>query len=270
MVGLAIAFAMVATTGPVVAQESGALDRVERLSTMGKADQAREVLLSWWKSESSGASRSDLQRALWLRGRLTVDPAQAELDFRRLIVEFPGGPFTDRALYRLAQSAFASGDADAARKRVADLVRSYPGSRVARRAQDWIQEVGDPPPPLRATAADTASPAAARPAGSPASRPDEPADASQGSYAVQLGAFVGSSNAEVLAKRARDAGLDPRVVTLPGSRLVRVRVGRFGAEAAARDLMGHVKDLGFQGVLVRDADKEQPVSVRAPAASGGA
>ncbi len=256
----ALVLAVLATVwsgGGMGAQEVAPLQRVEDLTSMGKTDDARALLLSWWDSTGSSASRSDRQRALWLRGRLIVDPIQAELDFRRLTIEFPGGPYSGRALFRLAQSAFAAGDADAARQRVAGLVRSYPGSRVSREAEDWLAQVGDPPPPLQLPPSDTTSRPAVRPSTTPAAPTESAAANRQGSYAVQLGAFSGTSRAQTLATRAREAGLRVRVVRVEGSRLVRVRVGRFTSPEPANELLKRVKDLGFQAALVRDADQEE-------------
>lgn len=240
--------AALAAAGDVGAQEDGGtLGRVERLSQLGKADDARSLLLSWWDSAGSSASRADRQRALWLRGCLTVDPSQAEIDFRRLVIEFPGGAYSGRALLRLAQSAYVAGDGGEARQRVAELERNYPGSRVSHEARTWLQQVGEPPPPVRPPPADTAS----------RTPPRSSAAEQEGSWAVQLGAFSQASRARSLAERARRAGLEPRMVHVPGSRLVRVRVGRFTSDEPARQLLKRVQGLGFQAALVRDADKEE-------------
>jgi len=245
---LLVASAILVASGGVGAQEDGGtLGRIERLTQLGKADDARRLLLSWRDSAGSSAPRVDRQRALWLRGRLTVDPAQAEIDFRRLVVEFPGGPYSDQALFRLAQSAYVRGDGDGAHRRVAELQRNYPGSRVSREAEAWLEQVGDPPPPVQPSPADTASPTPA-----PSSIGER-----QGNWAVQLGAFSQAARAGSLAERARRAGLEPRMVRVPASRLVRVRVGRFTSEGPARELLKRVEGLGFQAALVRDADKEE-------------
>ena len=85
------------------------LPEIEELAQNGRSDEARAALLGWWEESRVLASREERQFALWLRGRLTVDPSQAVRDFRRLVVEYPGGPFTARALYRLARRLMKEG-----------------------------------------------------------------------------------------------------------------------------------------------------------------
>ena len=60
-----------------------------------------------------------------------MDPAQAQLDYRRLVIEYPGGPYSDQALLRIAQAEFAAGDSAAAARDVQRIGREYPGSSVA-------------------------------------------------------------------------------------------------------------------------------------------
>ncbi len=118
------------------------LDRVEELTRMGRTEDARHLLLEWWDTSYAKASRQDVQHALWLRGSLTVDPAQAELDYQRLVTEYPGGPFSDQALLRLAQAAFVRGDSATAAQDVARIAREYRGSATARSAQAWLASAG--------------------------------------------------------------------------------------------------------------------------------
>jgi hypothetical protein len=236
---------------------------------VGRADEARTVLEAWWDSAWSSAGRQDRQRALWLRGRLTPDPTRAALDFRRLVVEYPGGPFTDRALFRLAQEAFVSGDTAGARQRVADLARNYPGSSVRGRAEAWLQGAGQAPPPLPPAVADSAEAAdsarAVRAAAAAAAKRALAAkraaaqSVGRGDYAVQLGAFGDVERARLLANRARKAGLEVRIVRVRGSRLVRVRTGRFDSADSAHNLLTRVGRLGFGAAVVGNAQKEERV-----------
>lgn len=286
------AAAVQATSAP---RDTVRLDRVADLAAGGQTEEARSLLTRWWTESLDDASRQDVQRGLWLRGRLTVDPAQAELDFRRLVIQFPGGPYSDRALLRLAQAAHEMGDEDGARALVGQLERDYPGSSAGRQATTWLAsagpapepppEVGAPPPARRATEdsgpmiqpeatseppappviveASTDSAGAAGPdagtspgdTSSVAAAPPEPL----GDYAVQLGAFVSASRARTLATRASDAGFEPRLVRVEGSRLLHVRVGRFDTFEGAGDLLTDLKSAGFTAALVRDASHEQPV-----------
>jgi cell division septation protein DedD len=229
---------------PAVAQQASKLDQVEDLARLGRTDDARDVLREWWEASYEEASRKDVQQALWLRGRLTVDPEQGGLDFRRLVVEFPGGSYSDQALARLAQAAFAAGDSVQAVRDVDRLATEYPASAARREAEAWLAGAGSPPPVYR--------------------RPDRP-ERDQGPrdrlvdtrrYAVQLGAFSDRDRAVALRDRAAAAGLQARLATVPGSPLVRVRVGRFDAADGASDILRRVRDAGFTATLVKDAHLE--------------
>lgn len=232
---LTLVAALVVGGAPAAAQDAPSLDRVEELAGQGRAEEAREMLLAWWAASAGTANRRDAQRGLWIRGRLTVDPAQAELDFQRLVIEYPGGPYSDLALFRLAQSAYAAGDSLAAVGNVARLAREYPTSVARREAEAWLATAGPAPP--------RAAPAAGAPVA--------------GQFTVQLGAFSGLVRAEALQRRASDAGFDARLVTVPGSPLIRVRVGVFDAQEGADAILSRLRDLGFTAAVARDANREE-------------
>lgn len=247
---LALAVCVVGFAQPSAAQSAASLDRVEELAAQGRTEEAREILLEWWSESGGNAARREAQRGLWLRGRLTVEPAQAERDFRRLVIEYPGGPFSDLALFRLAQSAYAAGDSLAAVGHVGRLAREYPSSPARREAEAWLATAGPAPPRLEpvVTGAVTATTA------------EEPPDedvSGRGQYAVQLGAFSSEGRAEALRRRAADAGFEARLVTVPGSALVRVRVGVFDAQEGAQAILRRLLDLGFTAALARDAHREE-------------
>lgn len=230
-------------SAPANGQEPPTLDRVEELTRLGRAEEARETLTAWWGSQAPKASRRDVQRGLWLRGRLTVDPTQADLDFRRLVIEYPGGPYSDQALFRLAQSAWAAGDSVAAVAHTERLAVEYPGSPVRREADAWLATAG-PLPPRRG--------AEPTPAATDAPSPE-------GTFTVQLGAFSSRSRAESLLARVADAGVEGRLATVPGSDLIRVRVGVFDSAEGADAILKRLRDLGLTAALARDAHREQRV-----------
>lgn len=209
---------------PLAAQTTpGDLDRVEALVDAGDAEGARRALEGWWDRVGEGAPREEFQRALWLRALLTLEADRAELDYRRLVLEYPGGPWSDRALFRLAQAAEARGDRGAAGEHLQRLLRDYPASSHLEEARRML----------------------ARPAPS-------------GSWAVQLGAFSSSAGAREVAERARAAGFEPRLVRTPGTDLVRVRLGTFPDESAARGLLQQVRARGLEATVVDDAHRESP------------
>lgn len=249
-------------TGPSQAWSQGtpSLDRVEELSRLGRTQEAREMILAWWEAAGPRPPRRDVQRGIWLRGSLALDPAQAALDFRRLVIEFPGGAFSHLALFRLAQFAHASGDSATAAEMVAQLSREYPASPVRREAEAWLATAGpvpagvaaDPAPAVSVTAPPTQEE-------TPAVAAAEPAQSDTGRYAVQLGAFSSQDRAEVLLARVDAAGFEGRLVRVPGSDLVRVRVGRFDSAEGAGAILERLQGLGFTAAIARDADREERV-----------
>ncbi len=239
---------------PAAAQEGPTLDQIEELAKDGRSEEARVHLIQWWEATLPEASRRDRQRALWLRGTLTVDPAHASLDFRRLVVEYPGGPYSDDALLRLAQVAHASGDGAVASAYVDALVRDHPGTPVTTEAVRWRDTAG--PPPEAAQEVEVQPPPPAEDV--PARRQAEVV--TQGPrFSVQLGAFSEVERARSLYRRALDEGFEARLVRVTDARLLRVRVGLFDSAASAGELLSQLRAMGFIAALVRDAHTEERI-----------
>jgi len=242
--------ALFAVVGHLLSASSGAaqdLERVESLALSGQAEEAREVLTGWWEENFDGGTRLDRQKGLWLRGLLTVAPDLAELDFQRLVVEYPGGPFTAEALVRLGRAAEARNKSAAAEQYFRTLLRDYPGSRYETVAQAWLGS-------RAATLSDVSSVSDAGAEATPGSR--EAASPVSGAYSVQLGAFSQEAGALRLSGAAERAGLVIRVVRVEGNSLFRVRVGRFATEEEAVAEMARVVDSGFEATVVKNADRE--------------
>ncbi len=245
--------------GTALAQETGSLDEVESLMAEGRIIQAREVLEAWLESRLPSASREDRQRGIWLRGKLTVDPSMAEVDFRRLVLEYPGGPYSADALFRLGLYAELRGDRPEARSLLERLIRDYPASPLVQEAESWLTTLAGeaPPRPPPAAPPGTEMPPEARPERViPA--PIDPVEASW-SFAVQVGAFSNLDHARRLADRLTHAGYEPRVVGVPGDELARVRVGRFPLREEAEALVRALEARGFEARVVPDAWSEVPV-----------
>lgn len=280
LLAAALVGALAAVGAPVPAGAQASLERVEELARMGRTEEARVALVEWWDGDREDASRRDLQRGLWLRGRLTVDPVQAELDFRRLVVLYPSGQFTPDAILRLAQASWAMGNEESAKNYLAMLERDYPRSPARAAADAWMADAGPLPPsgdmPTPATRAGAdvereaeAGAAGAAAAQAPAARPPEseaaPTPASQAdagppmNYFVQLGAFGEPERALALAQEAAEKGVDVRVVRVEGSRFTHVRVGRFADRAAAVELLEALTARGISAALVRDDRPETPI-----------
>ena len=264
----------VLAAAPLAAQS---LDRVEELARLGRSDEARALLLEWWEEARDAASQRDLQRGLWLRGRLTVEPNLAELDYQRLVVLYPSSPFAPQALLRLAQSAHAHGDGAGAERYVATITRDYPTSPARTEAEAWLRGAGTPPTPAAGSRSTPAAPvvgrdptATAAPAPAPtptgagtpvpttAGRPAAPADAVL-EWSVQFGAFTDEDRAFALHGELVAAGLAARLVRVAGSGFVHVRIGRFSNRAEASTQLQQVTARGFTAAIVRDDRAEEVV-----------
>lgn len=253
---------------PGLSQTADPLDRVEALLAQGKVEAARSALLAWWDSAFPGASRFRQQRGLWLRGLLTVDPEVAARDFRRLVVEYPGGAFSDQALFRLALWAEMQGDTAQAAAHLRSLLLEYPTSSLVPAARERLEGKGAPlhgsgggragegqpspgPPPGGRGAAD------ASPLVPPASAGGAGEALVRVAYGVQLGAYRSAEAARAMMDRLRRSGYEPRLVRIPGSDLLRVRVGDLASEEEARTLLRELKAKGFEALLVSDVAQEE-------------
>lgn len=237
-----VALALLALAGGAIGasgQASG-LDRVETLAASGQVEEARDALTSWWDGPRSSASRQELQRGLWLRAVLTVDRSLAELDFHRLALEFPTGPFAPGAVARLGYGAEAAGEWAEAAEHFRRIGRDYPDSPEAREARAWLEGWED----------------RARRRGPPTG---EVTDDPSGTYAVQLGAFREIEWARAVEQEAREAGLRPRIVQVSGTDLIRVRVGRFLTSREASEAMERIRGMGLDATVAVDADRERPL-----------
>ena len=247
------------------------LDRVEMLMGQGRIIMARDVLQEWLEGEGSSAGRMDRQRGVWLRGLLTVDPDMAALDFRRLVLEFPGGPYSDDALLRLAQRAHRFGDLPGAYAHYSALARDYPSSPYRARAVAWTRDHGEAARAAAAAASSAAasstaaSPAAATPGISTAPLPILEDDESRvvpgpgDSLSVQVGAFRNLDGARSLASVLRASGYQPRLVRVAANDLIRVRMGRFSRRQEATRLLQELVEAGFEAAVVMDAHVEEEV-----------
>jgi hypothetical protein len=211
--------------------------------------EARVGLESWWTVRFSGASRADRQRGIWLRGKLTVDPSMAELDYHRLVLEFPGGAYSDDALFRLALSAEERGDLREAQKLFEELLEDYSVSPRAGEARVWLNSHRE----QIAALPQEEDPEAERPV------PEGTRPLETGSFSVQVGAFRSLDRARALVDQMEEAGMDPRIVRTPGNDLARVRLGRFESRDRAEALAREVERRGFEVTIATDASLEERV-----------
>lgn len=249
-----------AVLAPSAAAAQDALQQAETFASHAQADSARAILELWWEADWADAPREQRQHGLWLRARLTVDPLIAEVDYQRLVEEFPGGPYSDRALSRLALLSVAEGNSPSAADYYEALVSEYPNSSHRDEAQEWLRRNAPEVRRARVLAEDDREVVSAPE--EPVSAPEEPVSPvaqPAGEFAVQLGAFSEVARAQALADRLQAAGYEARLVRVPANRLVRVRAGYFGERDAAVTMMLEIRESGFEATLVSDATREEHI-----------
>ena len=249
---------------PVGAQES--LATVDSLALAGRADEARTALDSWWLNERAGSNRRDRQHGLWLRAILTVDPHMAGLDFQRLVLEYPGGSYSDEAMLRLGLISAGAGDLPRAAGYFRTLVTDYPRSPRRRQAEEWLSdhlvEVEEAEAAAReaeALAPRSADAAAAAAVQEPEADSPSGAETASLRYAVQVGAFESEERARDLLAAVNASGFRARIVRVPESPLVRVRIGAFSDRAGAAELMDQVRRRGHEATIAADVPDEEPM-----------
>jgi ATP/maltotriose-dependent transcriptional regulator MalT len=212
--------------------------------------------------------------ALYWRAALAATSADAELDYKRVVVEFPLSERAGDALFQLAQLEVARGDRGAATTHLDRFLLENPASDDRGRAGLMLVRLAfDQNEPQHACAAlrralqdvpatevelhnqldyfsprcvnvdsTRATPTSARDTThrDSTSRRDTAAAprASKAKYTLQVAAYGSRADAEALAKRLKARGIDVRVSGT--ARMFRVRIGRYetraAAAAAARDL----------------------------------
>ena len=196
---------------------------------------------------------------------LTADEATRAAGYlERLVRDYPGTAARTTGLVWLARAHRAGGHAalaceaagravaaaDEALRALAQAERAAAcgaaagAAPVAAQAGEPPARAGDPPvraadPPVRA--ADTA-------------RLETP----DGRWTAQVGAFRAVAGARTVAARLESAGFAARVVRLPESELVRVRVGRYATSAAAAATVRALGAAGFAAVVEGNARAELP------------
>jgi hypothetical protein len=229
----------------------------------------------------------------------------AERDYRRLVVEFRGGPYSDDALLRLAQLAWARSESEAALRHLRMLTRDYPESEHRGEALELtallspgVAQVsvagtpGAPPGPSGAqagvvaagrppfNAAPPSPPRSSAPEAGPSSAPvaadPGPGDPVTGGpviggpgsgavperfdgmpFTIELGAFSTAPPAQAIAAAAIAAGVEVRIVGLPGSDLIHVRTGAFFSQMEAQARALALRLQGLPAAVAADREEEE-------------
>jgi cell division septation protein DedD len=201
----------------------------------------------------------------------------AGLDFQRLVLEYPGGSYSDEAMLRLGLISAGAGDLPRAAGYFRTLVTDYPRSPRRRQAEEWLSdhlvEVEEAEAAAQeaeavaarsadsATGADAAADAAVAAAAVQEPETDSPSGAETASlrYAVQVGAFESEERARDLLAAVNASGFRARIVRVPESPLVRVRIGAFSDRAGAAELMDQVRRRGHEATIAADVPDEEPM-----------
>lgn len=269
----AAALGMLLSAAPVGAQSDLLRDAEARLAE-GDLDSARALVRQWWAADDRGRTGGERARGLHLRARLAVDARAAEEDYMALALGHPTSPQTPLALLRLGQLLLALGEPARSEAYLKRLVYDYPGHDLHAEAYLWLararRAAGREAEACQAVAAgrrraasdpdlrgllgvedarclDRAAPAPVAAAPDPDAR-----------YSVQVGAYRVAGSASALYRHLKSIGLDPRLVTMPGSGLFRLRVGRFREAEDAAVLRLRLVTEGFEAVVVDDVLSETP------------
>jgi hypothetical protein len=224
--------------------------------------------------------------ALYWRAALAANSADAEQDYRRVVVEYPLSPRAGDALFQLAQLEIARGDRVAAATHLDRFLLENPTSDDRGRAglmlvrvsfdqndpqhgcavlQRTLHDVPASEVELRnqldyfsprcatmdSTKAATTAPAPAPSASAPrdSARRDSAAAprAAKGKYTLQVAAYASRADADKLAKRLKARGLDVRITG--SSKPFRVRIGRYETRAAAAAAARELKTKKIDAVV---------------------
>lgn len=218
--------------------------------------------------------------ALYWRAALAATSADAERDYRRIIVDFPNSAHSGDALFQLAQIEAARGDRSAAITHLDRFMLENPGNgdrgraglllvRTALDAGDaqhacvalgrTLHDVPSDQVELRnqldyysprCSSVDTTKGlSGAQATGTPPAKDTTHRDAtpaSKAKYTVQVGSYNARADAQKVVTRLKGRGIDARLVGV--TKVFRVRIGRYetrsAANAAMRELMAK-KIVGF-------------------------
>jgi cell division protein FtsN len=137
----AIGFAFVFAVTSMVAEAQETLPvnpvykRAQAMVNDGNAAGGRALIDSMIAVAAQGSS--DYAEAVYWRAVLAPTAADAEMDYRRIVVDYPRSPRVEDALIRLAQLEIARANYDGALKHLNQLATEHPDSPARARASYW-------------------------------------------------------------------------------------------------------------------------------------
>ncbi len=271
---------------PVAAQEDSLLSAAVQLATEGYGDSARTLVRQ--RLAALSPSNPLYPQALFAAGVVASDVNEALTYFRRVSIEYSRSDWADRAYLRLAQLAFAAGDAQGTLRSSQRILTDYPLSEVRAEALFWAGraylEVGSaeegcrllseaereasivPDTPDTTVTADielahraayhlqrcTAVVAATDSAAANRAAAQERPAAGPTVYSVQVAAVGSAAAADQVMRSLNTAGYDPHVVRDTDG-LFKVRVGRYAARQEAQQLAQDIRQkLGGSPFVVEE------------------
>ena len=258
---------------PLAAQQDSILAAVVQLATEGRSDSAR-VLVRQRLAQLAPAD-SLYPGVLFVAGVISSDRDSALTYFRRVSIEFPRSPWADSAYLRLAQLAFAAGDAGATVRSSERILTDYPLSALRPEASLWAGrahlELGSVAEgcQLLVQARDAAGVdvelanraayhlqrcaafmAAPDSTSADTAQPVRPPPPGRGAFSVQVAAVQTPTAADQVMRSLVDAGYDPHVVRDVDG-LFKVRVGRYANRAEAQRMVTALRrDIGGSPFVV--------------------
>ena len=238
----------------------------QRLVVEGRGQEGRGIIARELAAAPEGSPR--YVEALYWRAALAATAADAERDYKRIIIEFPVSRRSESALVGLAQLELARGDRAQAMQHLERVVREHPSGPSRARASFWMARVhfdeGNFPRACarlddsrrhtptdavemqnqlgyyaqRCEGVDTTVVVRATPAESTRAMPARPGSVATQplargatAYTVQIGAFASRGDADAKHRQLSAQGHGTRVVKVGA--LWRVRMGRYATRDAA-------------------------------------
>lgn len=136
----AVALIMSIATGTGAQSSAGAVyARAQMLVSEGQGAQGRALADSMYRISAPGSG--ERAEALFWRASLAATAADAERDYRAIVVDHSTSPRVEDALLRLAQLELARGDRDGALLHLQRLATEYPGTSNSARTSYWTARV---------------------------------------------------------------------------------------------------------------------------------
>jgi cell division septation protein DedD len=235
----------------------------QRLVAEGRGDEGRAIVARALAAAPEGSSR--YVEALYWRAALASTAADAERDYKRIVIEYPASRRSESALVALAQLELARGDRTQAMQHLERVIREHPTGPSRARASFWMARVhfdeGNFPRACarledsrrhtpteavemqnqleyyaqRCEGVDTTVVVRATTTDSTRAMPARPGavatSARSGGYTVQVGAYASRADADARQRQVRLKGHTARVVKV--GTLWRVRIGRYSSRESA-------------------------------------